>query len=150
MTLIDIMLTSENAREYGYEWFIDLFEAILLGKIRKIEDLDTKRFWRLGKAKKENGIFGIYRTIRKMNTIFVNKDLLRFSVDEELNLENAKLVGYRWVDDFIYNNSENMEIGLYRTIKSLIEDGYKIGKAKSPINFFSKGWYAPVKENKAM
>lgn len=78
--------------------------------------------------------------------IYVKKDLLNFSVDETLNFENANVRGFRWVDDFIYNNSEKMEINLYQIMKELVEDGYKIGQAKTPVSDFDKGWYAPLRK----
>lgn len=149
MVLIDVLLTPENAWEHGYQWVIDLLPAILQGEIRGIEDFENKQLWKIGKAKIENGVIGFYEPVTKTMT-YVKKDLLDFPVDETLDFENANVRGFRWVDDFVYNKSKKMEINLYETMKELVEDGYKIGKAKTPIGNLDKGWYAPLNRNKAV
>ena len=79
MALIDVSLTPENAWEHGYQWVIDLFSAILQGKVRGIEDLEDKQLWRIGKAKTKNGVLGFYEPIKRKIMIYVKKRFIKFS-----------------------------------------------------------------------
>jgi len=65
MVLIDVLLTPENAGNYGYQWVMDLMPAILKGEVRGIEDFEKKRSWRLGKAKIANCVLGFYKPVKK-------------------------------------------------------------------------------------
>ena len=153
MIVVDVNMTPENAWEYGYKWVADLFQVILDGSIRNVEDFEDKKLWMIGKAKGENQILGFYKPMNAndkiliKNIAYVKKELLNFPIDQTLNPQTANAMGYRWIEDFVYDTSQEMERNLYDIMKSLVEDGFKIGKAKEPVGYLDKGWYAPLKKD---